>query len=218
MSYKKVVLKKEKESSIGRFHHWIFSGAIDLIDDQLKRGELVEVYSPKDEFLCTGYFNDDASIAIRILSFKKELINEDFFIQKITAAYQLRKLLMNDGKNSAYRLIHGEGDYLPGLVIDIYNSTAVIQAHTFGIYLLKDIIADAIKIVFPALDTIYFNSEVKGDKIENQFLLGKNEHDVIVENNAKFEVNWWMGKKLDFLLIKEIIDYCFNQWPKKRLY
>jgi 23S rRNA (cytosine1962-C5)-methyltransferase len=207
MSYKKVVLKKDKERSIGRFHHWIFSGAIDMIDEELQRGELVEVYSGNDEFLCTGYFNDDASIAVRILSFKKEAIDEAFFVQKINAAFLMRKKLMSDGRNSAYRLIHGEGDYLPGLVIDVYHDVAVLQAHTQGIYLLRNTIANAIKEVFPAIDTIFFNAEIKGVPIENEFLLGQKESETITENGALFNVNWKEGQKTGFF-----IDQRENRW------
>ncbi len=200
MSYKKVVLKKAKESSIGRFHHWIFSGAIDLIDDTLVSGEIVEVYNDIEEFLCVGYFNQDASIAVRILSFKKETIDQQFFIQKINNAFDLRKSLMNDGKNSAYRLIHGEGDYLPGLVIDIYNTTAIIQAHTIGIYNLRTLIANAVREIFPLIDTIYFNAEIKGSGIENEFLLGDKNEDIIIENGAQFKVNWVEGQKTGFFI------------------
>ena len=200
---KKAILKKGKEIAIGRKHPWIFSGAIDSIDP-CTTGDLVQVYDYKDNWLACGHVGD-GSIAIRILSFTQQEIDAQFWVSRIQNCKDLRNKLslgMNFPTN-AYRLVHGEGDLLPGLIIDIYANTAVIQAHTDGMYLNLDAIAEAIKTVFgDEIAHIYSKSSaaMHDAEIEDEFLLG-DQHDVVAtENNMKFKVNWVTGQKTGFFL------------------
>ena len=200
---KKAILKKGKEIAIGRKHPWIFSGAIDSIDP-CTTGDLVQVYDYKDNWLACGHVGD-GSIAIRILSFTQQEIDAQFWVSRIQNCKDLRNKLslgMNFPTN-AYRLVHGEGDLLPGLIIDIYANTAVIQAHTDGMYLNLDAIADAIKTVFgDEIAHIYSKSSaaMHDAEIEDEFLLGDQHEVVATENNMKFKVNWVTGQKTGFFL------------------
>ena len=151
----KVYLKPGKEESLKRFHPWIFSGAIARFDGEPEEGEVVEVYTSKKEFIAEGHFQI-GSIAVRVLSFRQEPIDHDFWKRKLQIAYEMRcgiGIAVNP-TNNTYRLVHGEGDNLPGLVIDIYARTAVMQAHSAGMHVDRMTIAEAL-------------SEVMGDKIEN---------------------------------------------------
>ena len=200
---KKAILKKGKEIAIGRKHPWIFSGAIDSIDP-CTTGDLVQVYDYKDNWLACGHVGD-GSIAIRILSFTQQEIDAQFWVSRIQNCKDLRNKLslgMNFPTN-AYRLVHGEGDLLPGLIIDIYANTAVIQAHTDGMYLNLDAIAEAIKTVFgDEIAHIYSKSSaaMHDAEIEDEFLLGDQHEVVATENNMKFKVNWVTGQKTGFFL------------------
>ena len=151
----KVYLKPGKEESLKRFHPWIFSGAISRFDGEPEEGEVVEVYTSKKEFIAEGHFQI-GSIAVRVLSFRQEPINHDFWKRKLEIAYDMRCAIgiAINPVNDTYRLVHGEGDNLPGLVIDIYAKTAVMQAHSAGMHVDRMVIAEAL-------------SEVMGDKIEN---------------------------------------------------
>ena len=151
----KVYLKPGKEESLKRFHPWIFSGAISRFDGEPEEGEVVEVYTSKKEFIAAGHFQI-GSIAIRVLSFRQEPIDHDFWKRKLEIAYDMRRSIgiATNPTNNTYRLVHGEGDNLPGLVIDVYAKTAVMQAHSAGMHVDRMAIAEAL-------------SEVMGDKIEN---------------------------------------------------
>ena len=151
----KVYLKPGKEESLKRFHPWIFSGAIARFDGEPEEGEVVEVYTSKKEFIGEGHLQI-GSIGVGVLSFKQEPIDSDFWKRKLAIAYDMRKSIgiATNPTNDTYRLVHGEGDNLPGLVIDIYAKTAVMQAHSAGMHVDRMAIADAL-------------SEVMGDKIEN---------------------------------------------------
>ena len=155
MSYKKVYLKPGKEESLKRFHPWVFSGAIARIEGEPEEGEIVDVYTSKKEFVACGHFQI-GSIAVRVLSFKQMAIDHDFWRQKLELAYNLRKGLGLAGNptNNTYRLVHGEGDNLPGLIIDVYGHTAVMQAHSAGMHVYRLEIAEAL-------------SEVMGDVIQH---------------------------------------------------
>ena len=200
---KKAILKKGKEIAIGRKHPWIFSGALESIDP-CTTGDLVQVYDYKNNWLACGHVGD-GSIAIRILSFTQQEIDAQFWVNRIQNCKDLRNKLslgMNFLTN-AYRLVHGEGDLLPGLIIDIYADTAVIQAHTDGMYLNLDAIADAIKTVFGTeIAHIYSKSSaaMHDAEIEDEFLLGDQHEVVATENNMKFKVNWVTGQKTGFFL------------------
>ena len=200
---KKAILKKGKEIAIGRKHPWIFSGALESIDP-CTTGDLVQVYDYKNNWLACGHVGD-GSIAIRILSFTQQEIDAQFWVNRIQNCKDLRNKLslgMNFPTN-AYRLVHGEGDLLPGLIIDIYANTAVIQAHTDGMYLNLDAIAEAIKTVFgDEIAHIYSKSSaaMHDAEIEDEFLLGDQHEVIATENNMKFKVNWVTGQKTGFFL------------------
>ena len=152
----KVYLKSGKEESLKRFHPWVFSGAIAHFDGEPEEGEVVEIYTSKKEFIAKGHFQI-GSIAVRVLSFHQdEAIDSDFWKRKLSIAYEMRRSIgiAENPTNNTYRLVHGEGDNLPGLIIDIYARTAVMQAHSAGMHLDRMEIANAL-------------SEVMGDKIEN---------------------------------------------------
>lgn len=200
---KKAILKKGKEIAIGRKHPWIFSGALESIDP-CTTGDLVQVYDYKNNWLACGHVGD-GSIAIRILSFTQQEIDAQFWVSRIQNCKDLRnKLSLGlDFPTNAYRLVHGEGDLLPGLIIDIYANTAVIQAHTDGMYLNLDAIAEAIKTVFGnEIAHIYSKSSaaMHDAEIEDEFLLGDQHEVVATENNMKFKVNWVTGQKTGFFL------------------
>jgi 23S rRNA (cytosine1962-C5)-methyltransferase len=200
---KKAILKKGKEIAIGRKHPWIFSGALESIDP-CTTGDLVQVYDYKNNWLACGHVGD-GSIAIRILSFTQQEIDAQFWVSRIQNCKDLRnKLSLGlDFPTNAYRLVHGEGDLLPGLIIDIYANTAVIQAHTDGMYLNLDAIAEAIKTVFGnEIAHIYSKSSaaMHDAEIEDEFLLGDQNEVVATENNMKFKVNWVTGQKTGFFL------------------
>ena len=161
MKHCKVFLKPKKEESLLRFHPWVFSGAIQSFEGQPEEGDVVEVYSANNRFLGVGHFQI-GSIAVRILSFQQQEIDQAFWVNRIQIAYELRKTLRLTAseRNNTYRLVHGEGDNLPGLVIDMYAHTAVMQAHSVGMHLARHQIAEALKQVLgDTLQNIYYKSE-----------------------------------------------------------
>lgn len=200
-SYSKIVLKKGKERSVSNFHPWIFSGAIDKKDKTISDGDIVNVFANDNTFLGCGFFHH-SSIAVRIVSHQQINIDQDFWNSKITSAHALRKQLnlTDNFSTTAYRLIHGEGDGLSGLIIDIYNSTAVIQAHVEGIFRCREQIALALQTVFEKkIDCIYDKSDESFIKAnENRFLLGDRNDAEVTENDLKFYVNWVDGQKTGF--------------------
>ena len=162
MEYCKVFLKPKKEESLLRFHPWVFSGAIQSINGKPEEGDLVEVYGANGQFLAIGHFQI-GSIAVRVLSFKPATIDEAFWTERIGVAYELRKILRLAGtaNNDTFRLVHGEGDNLPGLIIDLYDKTAVMQAHTPGMHYARHQIAHALKTVLgDKIESIYYKSEI----------------------------------------------------------
>jgi 23S rRNA (cytosine1962-C5)-methyltransferase len=199
--YKKIILKKGKERSLLNFHPWIFSGAIQHIENGIEEGDLVNVFSADKKFIACGLYHK-SSITVRIISFEETSIDNLFWSNKIAQAVALRKklnLVANDETN-AFRLIHGEGDGLSGLIVDVYNTTAVIQAHNKGIYKMRNEIAKAIENVLPHIDCIYDKSEENffEGTVEQRFLKGNRNDDVVKENNLSFYVNWVEGQKTGF--------------------
>ena len=155
----KVILKKGKEKSIQRRHPWVFSGAVYGVTQELSDGDLVDVVDSQNQHLGTGYFSDKGSIVVRLLTFGKEVFTENFWNEKLQSAWNLRLKLLNLDVTNAFRVIHGEGDGIPGLIIDYYNKNWVIQAHASGIYLQMEAIANAVKSTFPDFcETIYCKS------------------------------------------------------------
>ena len=209
---KQVFLKYGKDESLRRFHPWIFSGAIHHFSDEIEDGEVVEVYAstPRPdhsgfdhEFIAVGHYQV-GSIMVRVLSFEQEPIDQQFYEKRIRAAYEMRRTLRLEG--TSYRLVHGEGDSLPGLVVDVYNRTAVMQAHSVGMHRQRTVIADALKQVLgDAIDNIYYKSETtlayaaEADG-GNGFLLGGSADDVAEENGLRFHVDWLRGQKTGFFV------------------
>ena len=213
MERTKVVLKSGKDDAVLRQHPWVFSGAIKKIYGPVTEGDIVAVHNNKDRFLGIGHWGN-GSIAVRVFSFSEAEIDDNFWKEKIKAAYQVRTALQltANAQTNVYRLVFAEGDGLPGLVIDIYNKTAVIQAHSIGMFQLREIFAEVLQEVYgDKLDTIYVKSKESLPKnldidTENHFLLGERESDVVLENGNKFEVNWVKGQKTGFF-----IDQRFNR-------
>lgn len=203
---KRIFLKRNKEESLRRFHPWVFSGAIHRMSEEPVEGEKVEVFTSEDEYIATGHFQI-GSIMVRVLSFDKEEIDESFYQRKLAAAWDVRRSIgVIGGDNNTYRLVHGEGDNLPGLVIDMYGNTAVMQAHSVGMHTdrmmiahaLKDVMGEELKNIFYKSETtLPFKAEIGQ---ENGFLLGGDSNDIAVENGLKFHVDWLKGQKTGFFV------------------
>lgn len=205
MEAKTIRLVKGKERALDRRHPWIFSGAIHPKSPICSEGDLVRVESSQGDFLALGhYMASNASIRIKILTYRDESIDQAWWNERIRNAHALRDQigLTNSKSTTAYRLVYGEGDLLPGLIIDIYNHCAVIQCHTKGMHLALDFIKDALEEIYgDTLTTIYDKSgDVLHDDSENRFILGNEESTEILENDVKFEVNWSSGQKTGFFL------------------
>ncbi|MBU8891804.1 MAG: class I SAM-dependent rRNA methyltransferase [Bacteroidales bacterium] len=207
MNYPKVILKSGKDQSLRRYHPWIFSGAIKKIIGTVNEGDVVYVTDNKDEFLAIGHYQI-GSIAVRVLSFEEKEIDSNFWKDKISKAYKLRKEfgLAENVDSNVYRLVHAEGDGLPGLIIDFYNGTIVLQMHSIGMYLNRENIADALKEIYgDKLNAIYdksestipFKSEIKAT---NGYLYGELGETVVVEYGNKFKINWEDGQKTGFFI------------------
>lgn len=203
---KSIFLKHGKEDSLKRYHPWIFSGAIHHMSEEPEEGEIVAVYTHKNEHIATGHFQI-GSIMVRVLSFENEAIDQKFYERKLTIALDVRKRIgMIGNNNNTYRLVHGEGDNLPGLVIDVYGHTAVMQAHSVGMHKDRKILALALKNVMgDEVHNIFYKSETtlpyKADLgQENGFLLGNDTEDIAVENGLKFHVDWLKGQKTGFFV------------------
>lgn len=204
----KVYLKPKKEESLLRFHPWVFSGAIARVEGNPEEGEVVEVYTSDKQYIAAGHYQI-GSIAVRVLTFKKEEINHEFWVRRLTVARDLRQALRLIGTptNNACRLVHGEGDNLPGLIIDLYDHTAVMQAHSAGMHVYRHEIASAFKEVMgDTVQNIYYKSETtlpfKADleSTENGFLLGGSTENVAMENGLLFHVDWLKGQKTGFFV------------------
>ena len=206
---KTIILRKGKEESLGRFHPWIFSGAIHHTEGSsaLEEGDLVEVLSSDGRFLALGHWQI-GSIAVRVLTFKRQPINQAFWQKRLSAALDVRRCIGVAGRedNDIYRLVHGEGDNLPGLVIDIYGPTAVIQAHSVGMHVCRNELAAALRETMgESLKAIYYKSETTlpfkaqlGQ--ENGFLWGESNNDIARENGLAFHIDWLKGQKTGFFV------------------
>ena len=206
MAYKIIKLKKGKEESLLRFHPWVFSGAVASLPDDIEEGDLVNVVSNTGKFIGVGHYQI-GSIAVRILSFEEQEINDNFFIERLSAAYQLRKTLnLIRPDNNAFRLVHGEGDFLPGLIVDIYGNTAVVQAHSPGMHYARNIIANALIAIEDAgIKNVYYKSETtlpyKAQlDPQNDSIIGSFETNIAIENGLKFHVDWLKGQKTGFFV------------------
>mgnify|MGYP000542037568 FL=1 len=224
MSYKKVYLKPGKEESLKRFHPWVFSGAIARVEGEPEEGEIVDVYTSKKEFIACGHFQI-GSIAVRVLSFVQETIDHEFWIRKLAVAKDLRVALglIGNPQNNTYRLVHGEGDNLPGLIIDVYNHTAVMQAHSAGMHVYRMEIADALsEVMGDVIENIYYKSETtlpfKADLLstENGFIKGGSPENVAMENGLKFHVDWLKGQKTGFFVDQRENRHLLERYAKGR--
>lgn len=205
--YKQVYLKKGKEESLMRFHPWVFSGAISHSDNGIEEGDVVRVITSNGSFIAVGHYQV-GSIAVRVLSFRDVVIDKDFWKSRLKSAIDMRvKLGIADSPtNNTYRLVHGEGDNLPGLVIDVYGNTAVMQAHSVGMHVCRADVADAlVKVMENRIENVYYKSETtlpfKAELgQENGFLYGGSEENTAVENGLKFHVDWLKGQKTGFFV------------------
>ena len=203
----KIVLKSGKEQSLRRFHPWVFSGAIKKMYGNPVEGDLVDVYDNKDTFLAVGHYAP-SSIAVRVLSFEPVTSDISFFWEKIKRALTYRKSIgiMDNPNTNVYRLIHGEGDGLPGLIIDYYNGVAVIQMHSVGFYRIrKEIVAILVELMEDQLVAVYDKSEGTIPHMSettgvNEFLFGKSDPVIVTENGYKFKIDWTTGQKTGFFI------------------
>lgn len=223
MSYQKVYLKAGKEESLKRFHPWVFSGAIARIEGEPEEGEIVDVYTSKKEFIACGHFQI-GSIAVRVLTFRQEEVNADFWKHRLEVALDLRCSLglVDNPANNTYRLVHGEGDNLPGLIIDVYGQTAVMQAHSAGMHVYRMEIADALmEVMGDRVKHIYYKSETtlpyKADLgPENGFIKGGSPENVALENGLKFHVDWLKGQKTGFFVDQRENRHLLERYSKGR--
>lgn len=206
MTEKSIHLKKGRDESLSRFHPWVFSGAINRIDDGIDEGDVVKVYTHSGVLVGTGHYQI-GSIAVRILDFGDTLIDKAFYDGRLGEAFALRKSLgLMRSDNDSFRLVHGEGDFLPGLVVDIYGNTAVLQAHSPGMHYHRRIIAESLtEIEGLGVKNVYYKSETtlpfkaQLDPV-NDYIIGKFETNIATENGLKFHVDWLKGQKTGFFI------------------
>ncbi|MDA3881636.1 MAG: class I SAM-dependent rRNA methyltransferase [Prolixibacteraceae bacterium] len=222
-NYTEIILKSGKDQSLKRFHPWVFSGAIKQIKGNVDEGDIVVVKSNQGEFLGIGHYQI-GSIAVRIFSFDNVPIDERFWIQKLQFAYELRQkmLLPVADDTNVYRLVHGEGDGLPGLIIDFYNGTAVFQMHSIGMYhireqlasCLKQVMGDALKAVYnKSSKTIPFKSAVEA---VDGFIFGESLPGIVSEYGNLFKVDWEEGQKTGFFIDQRENRKLIQQYAQGR--
>ena len=205
--YKTITLKKGKDESLKRFHPWVFSGAIKHCEDGIDEGDTVRVIKENGDFIAIGHYQI-GSIAVRVLSFEEIEIDDDFFTERLVMAFAMRKSIgvADNPANNTYRIVHGEGDNLPGLVIDCYGETAVMQAHSVGMHVCRNIIAKVLmNVMGERIKNVFYKSETtlpfKAELgQENGFIYGRSENNTAVENGLKFHVDWLKGQKTGFFI------------------
>lgn len=219
-SFPKIILKHGKEEALRRFHPWVFSGAIHKIFGPVNEGCIVEVYSSRDEFLGMGHYNE-GSITVRVFSFKRTDCSRDFWKSKLENALNYRKKLglYDNPDTNAYRLVFGEGDGMPGLIIDFYNGTAVIQCHTYGMYLLHQTFGEILKELYSGqLSSVYIKCKETlpkkfSEQVSDGYLVEGATENTITENGCKFFVDWEQGQKTGFFIDQRVnrlglMPYC----------
>lgn len=205
--YKSIYLKKGKDESLRRFHPWVFSGAISHVDDGIEEGDTVRVINHDGEFIGVGHFQI-GSIAVRMLSFEDIDIDAAFWEKRLASALKMRQdiCIADNPANNTYRLVHGEGDNLPGLVIDCYGKTAVMQAHSVGMHVSRnDIARQLVDVMGGRIENVFYKSETTlpykaGLGQENGFIIGGCDDNIAVENGLKFHVDWLKGQKTGFFV------------------
>ena len=221
--YKSIYLKRGKEESLLRFHPWVFSGAIHHADDGIQEGETVRVIASTGDFIAVGHYQV-GSIAVRVLSFSDITIDQSFWRERLAAAISMRCHIgiADNPENNTYRLVHGEGDWLPGLVIDCYGSTAVMQAHSVGMHLNRMDICQALTDVMGGrIQQVYYKSETTLPykahlEEEDGFIYGHTDDDIAVENGLKFHVDWLRGQKTGFFVDQRENRSLLEQYSKDK--
>lgn len=220
--YPDLRLRRGKEASLERFHPWVFSGALTAMPTDVEEGQVVRVLAADGRVMGVGHFQI-GSIAVRILSFSDRIIDADFYYQALLQAWTLRKALrLRRDDNTAFRLVHGEGDFLPGLVVDIYGDTAVVQAHSPGMHFARQIIAEALTRL-PDLDVVnvYYKSETtlpykaRLDPV-NDYIIGHSDNNVAIENGLKFNIDWLRGQKTGFFVDQRDNRALLEQYSRGR--
>ena len=220
---KAVILKRGKEESLQRFHPWIFSGAIQRIEGKPEEGDVVTVYTNDHKFIARGHVQV-GSIAVRVLTFNDEPVDQAFWNRRIATAYDLRERtgISSREDNNTYRLVHGEGDNLPGLIVDIYGDTAVMQAHSVGMHVSRMEIAKAMQEVLgDKLKNIYYKSDTtlpyKADiNKDNGYILGGNAGNISTEYGLKFHIDWLRGQKTGFFVDQRENRSLLEKYAKGR--
>ena len=204
--YPQIILKKGKEESLKRFHPWVFSGAIQAIEEGIEEGATVCLVNRNGDFIAVGHYQE-GSIAVRVLTFEDREIDDDFWHSRISSALKMRQSIgiADSPSNNTYRLVHGEGDNLPGLIIDVYGDTAVMQAHSIGMHKVRKEIAKALVDVMESrISNVYYKSETTLPFMDatdmNGFIYGGSDNNVALENGLKFRVDWLKGQKTGFFV------------------
>lgn len=204
--YKQIQLRKGKDESLRRFHPWVFSGAIQQMEQGIEEGEIVRVVTCSGDFIAVGHYQQ-GSIAVRVLSFSDVQIDDEFWHSRLESALRMRQAIgiADNPDNNTYRLVHGEGDNLPGLIIDVYGQTAVMQAHSIGMHQCRKQLARVLADVMASrVQHIYYKSEttlpfMTADDM-NGFLHGGSDDNIATENGLKFRVDWLKGQKTGFFV------------------
>lgn len=214
--YKSIRLRKGKDESLKRFHPWIFSGAIQQMDESIQEGDIVRVLTFEGDFIATGHYQQ-GSIAVRVLTFSDVEIDDEYWHSRLQSVLQMRQAIGLAA--DSYRLVHGEGDNLPGLIIDVYGKTAVMQAHSIGMHFMRKQIAQAlINVMESRISHIYYKSEttlpfMTADDM-NGFLYGGSDENIAVENGLKFRVDWLKGQKTGFFVDQRENRSLLEQYAK----
>ena len=235
MMYKQLRLKRGKDESLRRFHPWVFSGAILSVDNGIEEGEVVRVVTEKGDFVAVGHYQE-GSIAVRVLTFSDVDIDDSFWHSRLQSALDMRLAIgiADNPQNNTYRLVHGEGDNLPGLIIDVYGETAVMQAHSIGMHYARKQIAEALADVMQQrVRHIYYKSETTlpfmaagdqvkiphldmGEVLRNGFLVGGSKDNIALENGLKFRVDWLKGQKTGFFVDQRENRSLLEQYAKDK--
>jgi 23S rRNA (cytosine1962-C5)-methyltransferase len=222
-NYKSIYLKRGKDDSLKRFHPWIFSGAIHHMDETIIEGDTVRVITSDGDFIAVGHYQK-GSIAVRVLSFQDIVIDSAFWEEYLKSALKMRIAigLADNPNNNTYRLVHGEGDNLPGLVIDCYGKTAVMQAHSVGMHVNRHDVCDAlVKIMDGRIQNVFYKSETTlpfkaNVEQENGFIYGEDADNVAIENNLKFHIDWLKGQKTGFFVDQRENRSLLEKYSKNR--